>query len=251
MIGPFSRDTLDRAFGRPVITHPLAVIPKGDEIFGRPIFDWSFPGANQATTNENFTDTSISLPRIVDVVRAMDRHSHFCLLDFSHGYRQVYVAPNTLFLQGILDPSSAGPENILLDLTLAFGSAAAPRIFCEISGTFVEIAKIVRPDLFTDDNLLIYIDDIIFFSHSISAGKEKMKALLDLGVRLGVIFKKEKTLGPTEEGQVLGFWYSTSRKLLFLPPEKKKKIVTQINDMIWRRKIGADTLQELHGRLSW
>jgi hypothetical protein len=162
------------------------------------------------------------LPRIQEVLDALQGSSYFSSLDFQQGFHQVRLHPDSMEITAFSTPDNESFEYV----RMPFGVANAPSAFSRL----MDILLTGVPTTVA----MAYIDDLIVHGASFEAAFEHLERILKLLIKHQVKMKPSKCALMRREITYLGFVVSkdgvrvdpakVSAILALLPPADKKTL---------------------------
>jgi len=238
MAGPFSEPPFSYAR-----SSPMAVVPKSDGGW-RIIDDLSY---GEGPVNDTIDEERIRVryARFQDAVRAVRRFGRNCLMakvDWKSAFRQIAVNADDWPLLGL-----HWRDQWFFRLVLPFGLRSSPFLFTCFAAAFAAILQ-ARNISF----LMFYLDDMLVIGR---AGTDECAAgialIEELAAQLGIILHPTKRAGPTTHIEFLGLGIDSEQMQLFIPIDKRKRIVDALRKLVARRQASYKELQRVAGRLGF
>jgi hypothetical protein len=164
---------------------PILLVKKRDSGEDRLCVDYR--ALNKVTVKERYP-----LPLIDDHVDRLGKFKYFSSLDMATGFHQIPIREDCIHLTGFVTP-----ENHFEYLKMPFGLANAPIVFQRI------INDVLRS--FIDaGNVLVYIDDVLLLSNSITEGIDLLRNVIKTLTEAGFSINLRKCSFLVTEVEYLG-----------------------------------------------
>lgn len=243
MLGPFSSPPF-----RPwVQISPMLTRPKKEEGKRRVIVDLSFPegeGVN-AGIPKNVCDGELvnySLPTVADLgdlIAGAGMGSWLWKVDLERAYRQLRADPLAYPLLGVQHEGQ-----IFIDICPSFGCRSSGAAQQRVSRAVCHVMKQAG------HTVLAYVDDFGAVDHSKQKAQEGFETFKQTCVDLGLKISEEKSCGPSQIMEWLGFMFNTQDMTITVPENKLQEILQEIREWDTKEWVGRRELQSLAGRLA-
>lgn len=172
-------------------------------------------------------------------LKLIHQGSYMCTIDLKDAYYTVPVyKDHRQFL------SFKFNNEIYEYLTLPFGLASAPHAFTKLTKP---ILAWLRKQGIT---CVLYLDDFLIIDREYHKCKYNTRIVLKILLDLGFIVNLEKSkIEPTTECTYLGYIFNSERMIIFLPDEKKLKILNFINEILKQELITIRFFAQFIGTL--
>ncbi|KAE8185600.1 hypothetical protein CF328_g7495, partial [Tilletia controversa] len=141
---------------------------------------------NKATTPDRY-----SLPRVDDVIETLRGHSWFSSMDAVRGYHQADIHPDDRWKTAF-----ATHRGLFQYRRVPFGLTAAPAFFQRMMDALLGPIRWLAA--------LVYLDDIVVFTHSLAEHLTALKYILSEAERVGLRFSPAKCTFAVRELTLLG-----------------------------------------------
>ena len=224
---------------------PIGLVPKKTSGL-RLITNLSYPQGNSVNDfiDENFTSVSYSsFDTVVSMVQKIGKGALIGKKDIKSAFRLLPCYPGDFDLLGFKIEG-----NFYIDKCLPMGYSGSCQIFEKFS-TFLQ--WLISQDQ-NSLNLDHYLDDFFFCGRpQTSECEDLMSSFSKMCSMLGVPVADEKTEGPITSMEYLGLLIDTQEMLVKIPHEKLKKLLEEIDIIIFSKKVTLKQLQSLCGLLSF
>ena len=239
IIGPFKTAPV-----KDLMISPICVIPKSDGKKYRMIFNLSHPKGQSVNDNIPEDQTSVTYCSVTDVARWIVRQQGTWFMakaDLSDAYRMVPIRKSDWKYLGM----RLG-NDLFIDRCLPMGAASSCAIFQRISNALAWIVMSTSP---TDCTVFNYLDDFLFLGRSHTDCEISLKTFIDLCNRIGIPISKNKTIPPNTNLVFLGVGIDSSKRELFIPPEKARRVLEDLKKFLSKRTQRVKKWQSILGKL--
>ena len=250
ILGPFDKD-FKFPFGK-LYFAPLFVVPKPDGRF-RTVVHMSFRlrpymwTINELLHEYMKTVQYIRFKEVVEMVNNAGKGALLFLVDAQDAYYRVPVRRADWKYMGI---KWAGKYWIFRSLQM--GMSSSPRIYTAFADA-VEYICVKRNKKIAYINgrqqIRHYIDDFFGAIKDPKHAEILYKALYNTFKDLGIPTKWEKCTSPATRAKILGWIYDTILRMVFLPGDKRLKLLEMVERLLRTRKASVKFLRQLLGRL--
>ena len=243
IVGPFSSRPLDR-----LIVSPIGLIPKSEPGKMRLIQHLSYPhgtSINDGIEKSYCEVQYASFDVAVGLVASIGAEALLAKADIKSAFRLLPIHPLDFELLGM----KVGAD-YFVDKALPMGASCSPALFERFS-TFLEwVTKQVANSQFCTH----YADDFLLLGYKGDGSGSCASLVHSLNTtcqNFGVPLASEKSVGPSPCLTYLGLEIDAANQQISVPPEKIKKISTQIERVRGQSKVSLRELQSLIGSLAF
>lgn len=221
--------------------------PKKESHKRRVIIDLSFPegrGVNAGIPKNSYegTDATYSLPTISDLaalVAVAGRGAWLWKVDLERAYRQLRIDPLAYPLLGVCHRGA-----YYVDICPSFG--------CRVSGAAQQRVSQALCALIHEQgyNVLAYVDDFGGVQASQEVAARAFDAFNQKCAELGMKVAADKSAGPCQKMEWLGFEIDSLELIVTIPKKKLSEVLHEVTE--WESKTSASRreLQSLAGKLA-
>lgn len=248
MAGPFTAQQIRQLlpFFR---TSPMAVVPKPDG-GGRIIDDLTHDdGSALNSVNAHIPDEAAEVryhrfDRAIRIVRQLGPGCWLAKVDWKSAFRQIAVHRDDWPLLGLF-----WRGHYFVRLVLPFGARSSPARFTDFAQAFAGILRRRFEANSLAALLMFYLDDFLMAARSEAECAKAVEMMDALATLLGVTLHPTKRDGPAQIIVFLGIGVDTVRMRVFLPADKKAKVLAACRRVLRARRASVRQLQSLIGLL--
>lgn len=223
---------------------PIGVVPKKEKDEYRVIHDLSYPEGQSINDFIPPEHTAVSYQSVYDAVKMLVEvgdGAYMSKTDIQKAFRIIPIHPDDQHLFCMV-----WEDQCYMDLAMQMGCSSACQIFQAFSDAIKWIAeyKLKIPNV-------NYLDDFMLGSKTRKLGDSNLKIFLQMCDDIGVPISEKKTFGPETKMTFLGIEIDTIKRQVRLPLEKVQRCVTEIEDLISRKKARLKKLQSIIGLLNF
>lgn len=215
-------------WGLPIVVMPIFLVKEPTKY--RPILDARY-------SNLSFNPKWFALPSIMDFVTLLQKDLFWFKTDQKAGWQHLSLHPLHACLFGFV-----WQGKLFVYTSPPFGDATAPWIFTYMSGT---LKRLLRNRGIPN---VCYIDDLLFPATSDLASSMKLREkVLSLEKSLGFVMGAPKCPPPSQEGEALGFFVSTTQGIITISKKRINKVLTLLEECQEGKPIAAKSIAKLVG----
>ncbi len=244
LIGPFRKPPYSQ-----YRVNPIGVAIRKFSGKKRRIDDLSWPHGEQEAVSLNSTIDKeiyslkyVRLDDAISILNELGKSTTLCKTDVVDAFKLVPISKNLWHLYGI-----KWKGLYYFSVRLPFGSRSSPKIFNMLSSAIVWIAK----NNYNIQWLLHLLDDFLAMSPPHQNPEVTMQALLSVFKNLNIPISPQKTEGPTVSLIWLGLNLDTLNMKIFLPLDKKSRILDILNNFLNKKTCTKRELLSLLGHLNF
>ena len=239
MAGPFSEPPFPN-----FQVSPIGLVPKKTPNSFRFIVDLSSPKG--ASINEGIDDvfaqvSYASLAEAIQLVILSGQGAFMAKTDIEKAFRLLPLKPEQYHLFCI-----KWANEYFHDRCLPMGARSSCQLFESFSSALQFIAN--QEGI---GNVTHYLDDFLFVSSSHDSCQDYLQKFINICKDLNIPLAADKTFGPCQIIQFLGFEIDTIAQVVRLPLDKLEKCKTLIHEMLIQDKCTLRELQVLLGLLNF
>ncbi len=239
MVGPFDTPP----FGIFQI-NPIGLVPKKTPGSFRLICDLSSPKGQSINDGIGDTFAKVNYSSLHDAIQLILKCGPNVFLaksDIEKAFRLIPIHPDQHHLLCI-----QWEQKIYVDRCLPMGARSACQLFEEFSTALQAIAH-----SHGIQNMTHYLDDFLFVNISEETCEADLGIFIELCTEINVPLAKDKTVGPSQVIQYLGFEIDTRTQSIRLPSDKLEKCKSEILWLLERSKCTLHDFQSLLGLLNF
>ena len=242
IIGPFSSKPFPDLF-----ISPLYVIPKPNSDKYRMIFNLSHPVGGAVNDNIPELLRSVQYCSVQDVGQCMmsnygDGVAWLAKVDLADAYRIVPIRREDWRFLGIYIE-----DEYYVDRMLPMGASSSCQLFSRISDSLVWMFYKHSP---VQAHLFNYLDDFLFVADSQKNCERALSVFEELCEATGVPIAPHKTVRPVKRLVFLGIGIDAERMAMYIPTEKRDKMICKLNQFLSRKTPRVKEWQSLAGSLN-
>ena len=182
-----------------------------------------------------------SIAEAVELILAAGPHPYLAKSDIAEAFRLLPVCPSQhhLLCMKWLD-------KFYVDLCLPMGARSSCALFESFSSALQFLAEKEGISIMTH-----YLDDFLFIGQSFDHCQRDLLTFQALCQLLKVPLSSEKTVGPSQVIDFLGYQFNTVEETILLPKDKVDKGLRIISSFLCRKKCRLNELQSLIGFLNF
>ena len=242
IIGPFIKKPLQDLF-----ISPLYVIPKPNSEKVRMIFNLSHPYSGSVNDNIDESLRSVHYCSVQDVGQCLvsrygDGGAWLAKVDLADAYRIVPIRkPDWKFLGMYVE------EEYYIDRMLPMGCSSSCQIFNRVSDCLKWMFYQYCP---ASAEMFNYLDDFLFIGGSMQECEAALSWFESHCDLIGVPIAPHKTVRPVKSLVFLGIGIDASNLSMYLPTEKKQKMLEKIESFLSKKNPQVKQWQSLTGSLN-
>ena len=224
--------------------NPIGLVPKKARGEFRMITNLSSPKGSSVNDGILEDFVHVSYASVEDAVRLICQcgpSPFLAKLDIKHAFRIIPIRPSQYHLLCV-----KWKDQFFVDRCLPMGARSSSHIFEMFSSAIHFLAKKVGIRW-----LVHYLDDFLLICHSEAGCAEYMNLFTGLLRKLGVPLALEKTLGPTQCLEFLGYLLDILKGEIRLPEDKLQKCKDQIKALLSLKRCKVHRIQSLAGLLQF
>ena len=234
-------------FKEPPFTHfqisPIGLVPKKNGKF-RLIVHLSSPKADSINSHIDNIFSDVQYATLQDafkLILGMGPHPYMAKLDIQSAFRLIPIKPEQYNLLCI-----KWEDQYYYDRCLPMGARSSCALFESFSSAIEHIA--VKQGV---TSVIHYLDDFFLVNRNKEGCQKDLSKITNICAALQVPLAAEKTKGPTQLLDFLGFEINTITETVSLPKEKVLKGIMLINKALESRKISLEKFQSILGFLNF
>jgi hypothetical protein len=254
MLGPFTKE--NNPFPNLHIS-PLFAVPKRGKDGWRPVHHLSYPhwgrSINELIPEKYKKVQYVKFKDIVKMVYERGQGAYMWTIDAQDAYLRVPVQRNQWKFLGI-----EWFGYIFIMTCLPFGLASSCAIYTVFADAVEYIVRNAHPYVFyvktknTINKLIChYLDDFIGVHSRLEYAIKQYDYLIAWFNKLGIPTQPDKCSPPSQIQILLGWLYNTIKQKVFIPPEKVKKIVKLLIEILIAPYVTRKQLEIVDGNLQW
>ena len=223
---------------------PIGLVPKKTKNKFRMITNLSSPESSSINSGISDTFAKVEYSSIFDAVQliiAAGPHPFLSKSDIQHAFRLLPISPSQYHLLCM-----KWQDSFYFDRCLPMGARSSCSLFESFSSAIEFIAHKEGITYLTH-----YLDDFLFISPSLTAGNNDLTTFKALCQILNVPLSKEKTMGPSQIMEFLGYEFNTIKETILLPKDKVEKGLHLIQTFLQKKRCKLSDLQSLLGFLNF
>ena len=189
----------------------------------------------------------ISFREVVNMVNHAGKGAYIFLIDAQDAYYRVPIHPDDWKYNGLFW------DNFYWVFTsLQMGLSSSPRIYTLFADAVEYICCKKYPQLCFYKRLQMlrhYIDDFFAILKNYNNALDLYNKLYKLFIELGIPTREDKCKPPATRNKILGWEYDTILRKVFIPQDKRSKILNYINPILKNKHSDKKTLERLVGNL--
>lgn len=224
--------------------NPIGLVPKKVPGDFRMITNLSSPQGKSVNDFISEDFVSVSYGSLVDAIKLIGEcgpSPFLAKLDIKHAFRLIPIDPSQYHVL-----CTKWRDKFFIDRCLPMGARSSSHIFEEFSSAIHFIAKKIGIE-----RLVHYLDDFLLICRDHDGCLEYMNLFIGLLNELGVPIALEKTLGPVQCLEFLGYLIDILNQEIRLPQDKLQKCKDLINDILSRQRCKVKKIQSLAGVLQF
>ncbi len=229
-----------------LIVSPLASIPKKDTDARRVIHNLSFPYKNSVNSHIHHDFCEVQYETIdvcVNILSSLGKGAEIAKGDVENAFYTMKLSVEGYHFMGFV-----WKGQFFFQKTLPMGCAISCKVFERLTTAVQWILKYH----FNVHFMTHILDDFMFFGKAGSRECEvSLKSFLVLAESLGLPIKHSKTVHPTTSAELHGIWFDTDSMTMSVPPDKLKKALTLIDNLLQAQKTTLRGIQCLTGLLNF
>lgn len=224
--------------------NPIGLVPKKTSGTFRMITNLSSPKGTSINDGilDEFAEVSYaSITDALELIRQCNTSPFLAKLDIKHAFRLIPLLSSQLNLLCI-----KWREKYYIDHCLPMGARSSCQIFEKFSSAFHHIVHKAGVNM-----LVHYLDDYLLVNSSKTGCSHDINIFVGLALELGIPLADDKTVGPTQSIEFLGYLIDTVNAEIRLPRDKLQKCKDLISGMLNRQRCKVKQIQSLAGLLQF
>jgi hypothetical protein len=256
--GPYSREELEEALGRPFVSHPLGLVTKSNGGF-RLVEDLSFPrNGPHPSVNEmtDITDVPVEwggMLEAIGLVVTAEEGAQGAVFDWGEAFRNIAVKERDhwMYVIGWRELEGEKEKEIFLrDGASKFGHSRSTGNFDRVNAAFIRILMI---ELILA--ILRWVDDLLMRRQLIKNSNPPayncdINDILLIADDLGISLPTNKISDFSFQSKYIGFIWHWDTKEVFVPEPKRVVVLASVTKFRDGSSISLEDLRSLCGRLS-
>ena len=225
--------------------HPVGVVPKKHSSDWRTIYHLSYPQGNSINDHIPKDPYSLSYVRVndaINIIQSLGRGAFMAKTDLKSAFHLIPIHPDDWSLLGIYWQSQ-----YYVDMYLPFGLRSAPFLSNQLSNALEWIVK----HNYRIQHVIHILDDFFIAEESKLACLTSFSTLLCVFMSLKAPVVSSKTIGPSQEIELMGIVLDSVRMEARLPQDKLSRIHDLLNSLESHRSVCLVELQSLIGTLQF